>query len=48
MFPNIYLYGGSEAALVAGIWDMALDISNLTTYADTALLLQLQKVAAII
>ena len=48
LFPNLFISTGLEVALVARRWYMALDSSTLTTYSDTALLLQHQKVDPII
>ena len=48
LFPDLSLSAGSQVALAARQWDMALDSSTLTTYSDTASLLQRQKVAPII
>ena len=47
-FPNLYLSYGSEVALDAHRWDMALNRSTLTMYAENAFLLQLYKIAFIV
>ena len=48
LFPNLPPSASSEAALVVKRWDMALERITLTTYADTAYLLQHQKVTPIV
>ena len=48
LFPDLSLSASSEAVLVLRWWDMALDSSILTMYADTDSLLQIQKVALIV
>ena len=48
LFPDLSISAVSEDALLARRWYKALDSSTLTTYTNTPLLIQLQKVAPII
>ena len=48
LFLDLSLSAGSEAALVARRWYMALNISTLTMYTDTATRLHLQKINPVV
>ena len=48
MFPYLYHSASFKATLVERQWGTALDSSTLTTFVDTASILQSKKVAPII
>ena len=43
-FPDLSLSAGSEASMVTIIWDTALDVKKMTSYADAAALIKQQRI----
>ena len=43
-FPDLSLSAGSEASMVTRIWDTALDVKKMTSYADAAALIKQQRI----
>ena len=48
MFPDLSLSAGSKASMVTRTWDTALDSNTLTSYADVAALIKLQRIPSIV
>ena len=47
-FPDHFLSVGSEASMVTQIWDTALDVNTLTSYADAAALMEQKRIPPIV
>ena len=48
MFSDLSLIVGTEAVMVVGRWDTALEFNALTTYADTNTLMKKQRISLIV